>query len=163
VLESSALLHNMSAPPKSVVKYAGLADLASAAGRNPLFAPLWSGVFGTPIRFVLPPDTSRAGPSGILRLLGIEPARDPERQLCTLIDERARELPLPDGCAVVPASQTHRVVWPDALSTLAVLTKCSDSIWLRTKSPALQAGLMRRDLSLLVPPFFATLLPGENP
>ena len=163
LLESRALLHNMSAPPKSVVKYGGLADLSSAAGRNPLFAPLWSGVFGTTIRFVLPPDTSRAGPSGILRLLGIKPARDPGQQLCTLIDERAQELPVPDGCAVVPAAQSHRVIWADVLSTLAVLTKCSDSIWLRTKSPAVQAGLLRQDVSLLVPPFFAARLPGGNP
>jgi hypothetical protein len=163
VPENSALLHNMSAPPKSVVKYAGLADLATAAGQTACRSSAGLGVFGTPIRFVLPANPSRFGPSGILRLLGIKPARDPKRQLCALIDERAQELPLPDGCAVVPATQGHRVIWADVLSTLAVLTKCSDSVWLRTKSPALQAGLLRRDLSLLVPPFFATLLPGETP
>lgn len=161
--EHGPLLHNMSAPPKSVVKYAGLADLTLAAGRNPLFAPLWSGVFGTPIRFVLPAGAFRADPAGILRLLGFKPARDPGQQLCALIDERAQELPLPDGCAVVPANQGHRIIWADLLSSLAVLTKCSNAVWLRTKSPAVQAGLFRKDVSLLVPPLFAARLPGGEP
>jgi hypothetical protein len=163
VVESSALLHNMSAPPKSVVKYAGLADLATAAGRNPGRSGAGHGIFGTPIRFFLPAGTSRAEPSGILRLLGIKPERNPGQQLCTLIDERAQELPLPDGCAVVSVAQGHRIIWPDVLSSLAVLTKCSDSVWLRTKSPAVQAGLLRRDVSLLVPPSFVTRLPGLHP
>ncbi|MSP46894.1 MAG: hypothetical protein EXQ83_13855 [Xanthobacteraceae bacterium] len=159
MFESTALLHNMSAPPKSVVKYAGLADFAGGAGSN----PDRNGVFGRPVRFVLPAGTSRVGAPGILRLLGIKPGRYPGQQLCALIDERARELPLPDGCAVVPFASGHRIIWADILSTLAVLTKCSDAIWLRTKSPAIQAGLHRRGVSLLVPPLFVARLPGATP
>ncbi len=163
MLESIALLPNMSAPPKSVVKYAGLSDLATAAGCNAGGSGVDPGVFGTPIRFVLPAGTSTHSPSGILRLLRIKPARDAGKQLCTLIDQRAQELPLPDGCAVIPIAESHRVVWPDVLSSLAVLTKCSDLVWLRTKSPSIQAGLLRGDASLLVPPSFATRLPEIHP
>jgi hypothetical protein len=75
-----------------------------------------------------------------------------------LIGRRAEELPLPDCCVVLPPAATHRVVWPDLLSALAVLTKCSNAIWLRAKAPSLQAGLQRRDVSLLVPPSFAMRL-----
>ena len=56
--DRSALLHNMSAPPKSVVRYSGLADLAAV--RRP-GGPETAGsgfndkcVFGTPVKFVLP-------------------------------------------------------------------------------------------------------------
>src|SRR5687767_7809193 len=105
----------MSAPPKSVVKYAGLSDLATAAVRNGGRPNTGSSVFGTPIRFVLPAGMSCDAPSGVLRLLGIKPARDPGQQLCVLIDERARELPLPDGCAVILIAEDHPVVWPDVL------------------------------------------------
>ena len=158
-----SLLHNMSAPPKSVVKYSGLADIATK--RGPGGSGVCSvgfkgmGVFGTPVRFTLPPDLAAESPSDILRHLGVEPQTDPTQQLAALINARANELQLPDGCVVIPAVENHRVIWPDALSALAVLAKCSDNIWLRTKTPALNAALARRQATLLVPPLFAIHLP----
>ena len=161
------LLHNMSAPPKTVVKYSGLAGLATQLG--PGGSGVCSvgfkctGVFGTPVRFVLPPELVGKSLSDLLRHLQIEPQPDPEQQLAALINTRANELPLPDGCVVIPAVESHRLIWADALSALAILAKCSDSIWLRAKSPALHAALMRQKATLLVPPRFADLLPEMTP
>ena len=169
--DSGALLHNMSAPPKSVVKYSGLADLATVR------VPGGSGVtgigfrgkgfFGIPVRFALPADLAGKSPADILRHLGADlqpdPQPDPERQLCALINARANELPLPEGCAVIAALEGHRLIWSDALSALAILAKCSDAIWLRAKTPALNAALARTQVTLLVPPLFAEHLPKESP
>ena len=164
--DETALLHNMSGPPHSVVKYSGLADLASTHG------PGGSGVcgvgfkgrahFGTPVRFVLPPELAGKSAADILRHLGVDPQPDAGQQLAALINARARDLPLPEGCAVILASKSHRVVWADALSVLAVLAKCSHSIWLRAKSPALNAALQRRQVTLLVPPRFAGFLEEKS-
>lgn len=154
--DGTALLHNMSAPPKSVVKYSGLADLAT------IWVPGGSGicgVFGTPVRFVLPPNLAGPLPADILRHLKVDPQPDPEQYLADLINTRANELPLPEGCAVIPTLEGHRLIWADALSALAILAKCSDSIWLRAKHPALNAALARQQVTLLVPPLFASHLP----
>jgi hypothetical protein len=158
--DHGALLHNMSAPPRSVVKYAGLNNLSDPApeGASPA-ASRAPEVFGTPIRFVLPGGLSRKGPAGLLRHLGVKPGAHPEEALCTLIDQRAEELPLPDGCVVVLVAPVHRVVWSDTLAVLAVLTKCSAAVWLRAKTPSVRAALARREVSLLVPPSFAIHLP----
>jgi hypothetical protein len=162
--DSGALLHNMSAPPKSVVKYSGLADLASLRrpGGSGVNGIQRKGVFGIPVRFALPSDLAGKSPADVLRHLGADAQPDPERQLCALINARANELPLPDGCAVIPALQGHRLIWADALSALAILAKCSESIWLRAKTPALSAALARTQVTLLVPPLFAALLPKES-
>ena len=164
--DSGALLHNMSAPPKSVVKYSGLADLATVR------VPGGSGVtgigfrgkgfFGIPVRFALPVELAGKSPADILRHLGADAQPDPERQLCALINARANELPLPEGCAVIAALEGHRLIWSDALSALAILAKCSDAIWLRAKTPALNAALTRTQVTLLVPPLFAHRLPKES-
>ena len=153
--EHGALLHNMSAPPKSVVKYSGLSSLVgSPAQAN-------AGVFGTPVRFALPANLLGKTPAYILRHLGVEllHAKDAAQQLDLLINARAQELTLPEGCAVIPAASTHPLIWPDTLSALAVLAKCSDAIWLRGKQPALCGALKRRQVTLLVPPLFAHHLP----
>ena len=163
--DSGALLHTMSAPPKSVVKYSGLADLATV--RSPGGSGVTgigfkgNGVFGTPVRFALPADLAGKSPADILRHLGAEAQPDPERQLCALINARANELPLPEGCAVIAALGSHRLIWADALSALAILAKSSDAIWLRAKTPALNAALTRTQVTLLVPPLFAHRLPKE--
>ena len=154
--DGTALLHNMSAPPKSVVKYSGLADLATT--RVPGGSGI-CGVFGTPVRFVLPPNLAGPSPADILRHLKVAPQPDPEQYLADLINTRANELPLPEGCAVIPTLDGHRLIWADALSALAILAKCSDSIWLRAKHPALNAALARQQATLLVPPLFARRLP----
>jgi hypothetical protein len=145
----------MSGPPKTVIKYSGLA--VNAAG------PLGAGVFGAPIRFRLPDEAGCKAAPGLLRMLKETAGADPERRLNELICRRADELPLPDGCVVVPPTSGHCIVWPDLLSALAVLTKCSDAIWLRSKAPCLLAGQQRRQVSLLVPPSFAARLPGASP
>ena len=157
------LLHNMSAPPKSVVKYSGLADCATTAG------PGGSGVcgvringigvFGTPVRFTIPVDLAGKSYADILHHLGVDPLHDAEQHLAALINTRANELPLPDGCVVIPVTKVHQLIWADALSALAILAKCSDCIWLRAKNPALNAAIARKQATLLVPPLFAGRLP----
>ena len=158
--DHGALLHNMSAPPRSVVKYAGLSDLSGSrpgeAGTASSRAPE---VFGTLVRFVLLDDLSRKGPPGLLRHLGTRVGAEPERQLCALIDQRAEELPLPDGCVVVPVEPDHQMIWSDTLSVLAILAKCSATVWLRAKTPSVRSALARQRVSLLVPPAFAVKLP----
>ena len=163
--ERGALLHNMSAPTKSVVKYRGLADLAGGSG------PGGSGVcglnfrgtgsFGTAVRFALAAELRVKSASALLRHLGVDPLRDAAAQLDALVDQRANELPLPDGCAVISCLGAHRLIWADPLSALAILSKCSDNLWLRAMNPSLGNALKRRQASLLVPPAFAIHLPKE--
>ena len=160
------LLHNMSAPPKTVVKYAGLEGLAKQSG------PGGSGVTGLKytnpvinglaVRFVLPTEFIGQDPEKVLRLLKIDRSDQfltAESQLVALINHRADELPLPEGCAVMAVNDCHGVIWPDALSALAILTKCTDSIWLRSKTPSLASIKGKPSLSLLVPPLFTNQLP----
>jgi hypothetical protein len=164
--DSGALLHNMSTPPTSVVKYSGLADLATV--RSPGGSGVTgigfkeNGVFGTPVRFALPADLAGKSPADVLRHLGADAQPDPQRQLCALVNARANELPLPEGCVVIAALEGHRLIWADALSALAILAKCSESIWLRAKTPALNAALARTQVTLLLPPLFAGRLPKES-
>ena len=156
----------MSAPPKTVVKYAGLEGLAKQSG------PGGSGVTGLKytnpvvnglaVRFVLPTGFIGQDPENILRLMKIDRSDQfsaAESQLVALINHRADELPLPEGCAVMSVNDSHGVIWPDALSALAILTKCTDSIWLRSKTPSLASIKGKPSLSLLVPPLFTNRLP----
>jgi len=163
------LLHNMSTPPKTVVKYAGLEGLAKQSG------PGGSGVTGLKytnpvinglaVRFVLPTEFIGLDLEKILRLLKIDLSYQfltAESQLVSLINHRADELPLPEGCAVMAAHDSHGVIWPDVLSALSILTKCTDSIWLRSKTPSLASIKGKPSLSLLVPPLFTKQLPKEK-
>jgi hypothetical protein len=166
--ERANLLHNMSAPPKSVAKYTGL------SGLSPQNGPGGSGVgsggyeavplFGTPIRFDLDPELSGLSSRKLLSRLApdfAEHARaDPAQRLAELVNQRASALPLPDGCVVISAHPSHRVLWKDPLTVLAILSKSTDCVWLRSKTPSLQAALRRNSVSLLVPPAFAARLPG---
>ena len=161
------LAHNMSTPPKSVVSFEGLGAMAAQHG------PGGSGVagisyngrafFGTPIRFALRDEWLRLRTPGFLRL--IEPGskrrspRSGEAHLHQLIEQRADELPLPEGCVTISSDTSHPVLWHDALSVLTILTKCSSTVWLRRKRPSLLAALERRSVSLLVPPAFTDRLP----
>src|ERR1035437_8165790 len=96
------LLHNMSAPPKSTVKYAGLNGLMADNGRQ------YPGenLFGLPVRFELSHEYAGLDAADILSLIGVKPGsgkgKDPSKQLTTLINECAMKLPLPEGCAVIP-------------------------------------------------------------
>jgi hypothetical protein len=163
------LLHNMSSPPKTVVKYVGLEGLAKQSG------PGGSGVTGLkytnrvvnglPVRFVLPQQFSEQDSEKILLLLKIEltdqfPSTD--SQLIAMINQRADQLQLPEGCAVMAPHDSHGVIWSDALSALAILTKCTDTIWLRSKTPSLASVKGKSSLSLLVPPLFIKQLPKEK-
>lgn len=155
----SGLLHNMSAPPKSVVQYGGLADLkqkqTGAVNSTPQIAA--SGALA--LRFDLPIELKGCSASELLRHLGVKPQRGAPAQLDALIDARARELPLPPGCAVIATQPSHRMIWRDTLSVLAILAKCSDTLWLRDKNPSLSSALSRTQVSLLVPALFVPHLP----
>jgi hypothetical protein len=149
----------MGAPPRTTIRYAGLGSGASPdLSHDPGF-----GVYGASIRFTVPAGLAGHTPGAILRFLGIPARRLAERQLLDLIEARAAELPLPDGCVVAPVSPADSVPWPDALSGLAVITKCSDAVWLRVKSPVLETLKRRHEVSLLIPPAFVNALPRANP
>ena len=156
MIEPAQLLHNMSSPPKSVVKYSGLSDGAANAGTAGIGVGdgliMHNGVFGAFVAFRLAPDLRRRAPGTILKHLGIAPGPAPEKTLAGLIDQRARELALPDACVVVPSKQDHPSPWPDTLAALAIITKSSGSVWLRSKTPRLTAMKKRSVVSLLIPP-----------
>ncbi len=159
--EPAGWLHNMSAPPKSVVQYGGLSAMHHLP-QAPVVAGLQASAMPPmALRFELASDCSTDSPSQLLRNLGITPKRAAQAQLNALIDARAAELPLPPGCAVIASQPVHRVIWSDLLSVLAVLAKCSDTLWLRDKSPSLSSALNRRRVSLLVPARFVLLLPKD--
>ena len=155
MIEPAQLLHNMSSPPKSVVKYSGLSDGAANAGADGIgFGGriTHNGVFGAFVAFRLAQDLRRRTPGTSLKHLGIDPGPAPEKTLAGLIDQRARELALPDACVVVPSKQDHPSPWPDTLAALAIITKSSGSVWLRSKTPRLTAMKKRSVVSLLIPP-----------
>jgi hypothetical protein len=162
MIEPLQLLHNMSSPPKSVVKYTGLTGAATTNGPGGTgvcgvrFAH--NGVYGAFVAFRLAPDLRRRTPKTILKYLDIDPCPEPEKTLAGLIDQRARELALPDACVVVPAKQSHPCPWPDPLAALAVITKSSGSVWLRSKTPRLTAIKKRSVVTLLIPPSYAVLI-----
>ena len=164
--DTSQLLHNMSAPPKTVVKYSGLEGLSKQTG------PGGSGVtslkymnpkvVGQVVRFLISDEYFKQEPEKILELLRItydSKSISAAEQLTALINQRAKELPLPEGCAVIKTHVSQPEIWTDALSVLAILTKCTDTIWLRSKSPSLVSARTKRTVSLLVPPLFIHHLP----
>ena len=152
--EAVPLLHNMSAPPRSVVKYAGLAAEAPNRRKTGL-----GDVFGTAVAFHLPPGLWRMGAKALLDVIGEGGGEgNPEGRLLRFIEARARDLPIPDGAVVIPTRPDHLAPWPDALAAIAVITKSSDNIWLRGKFPRLSVLRNRRKVSLLIPPAFATKL-----
>ncbi len=164
--EHTPLRHNRSTPPKTVVKYSGLSELVRASG------PGGSGVgikfkeaeiHGTPLRFMLGPGYAGKTPENLLAALGYEQVSDVEGVLTKLINARAQELPLPDGCAVINGRGDSMLIWQDPLTALAILAKCSDCVWLRAKTPAIHAALRRNTVTLLVPPQFAARIPELQP
>lgn len=157
---AAGLLHNMSAPPKTVVKFDGLGVLdGSGAAKSPA-------VFGTAVRFRLAPEWRRLPLARFLRRLEpdcrLRAAADRAARVLELIERRAAELPLPEGCVLIRPGDDHAEPWGDPLSALAVLAKCTDTVWLRGKSPSLLAAQERADVSLLVPPAFAVRLPSHH-
>ena len=165
--EQPALLHNMSAPPKTVVKYSGLSELArtSGPGGSGVAGVTFKGreIHGTPVRCMLGSSYAGRTPEKLLAALGHEPVADVERRLAELINARAQELPLPDGCVVIAGRSDALVIWQDPLAALAILAKCSDYVWLRAKTPAIHAALRRNTVTLLIPPQFAARIPELQP
>lgn len=157
--DHATLLHNMSAPPRTVIRYSGLAGAATTVG------PGGSGVcsvkyshdsvYGTFIAFRLPPRSQGCSVKDLFELIGEESGRDPQKRLLELINRRAGELPIPDGCAIKPCESNHLSPWPDLLAALAIITKSSANVWLRSKAPSLFAIQKRSAVSLLLPPAFA--------
>jgi hypothetical protein len=100
--------------------------------------------------------------------IDVEPLRRETtlRELCEAngigvaqIELRARELPLPDVCLIVPSASEHPVPWNDRLTTLALLSKRKGSAWIRSQTPDLDATRSRDEsFSVLVPPHFALRL-----
>ena len=165
--EHPALLHNMSAPPKTVAKYSGLSEFARTTGpggsRVAGIGFRGADIHGTPLRFMLEGSFAGKNPEELLAALGHEQATDVEGCLSELINARARELPLPDGCAVINGRNEALLIWQDPLTALAILAKCSDYVWLRAKTPAIHAALRRQMVTLLVPPQFAMRIPELQP
>ena len=153
--EAVSLLHNMSAPPKSVVNYTGLRRVRvknrtkSESGEE----------FGVALAFRLPPYVRSTFAARLIEVIGEGRGKgSPESRLLRLIEDRARDLPIPDGAVVIPVQSDHQTLWPDALAAIAVITKSSENVWLRGKTPRLSVLRNRREISLLIPPAFATKL-----
>lgn len=165
-LRHGGLLHNMSAPPKTTISWRGLTSLreppGSGQGDASILGPNPASIFGTPVRFSLSPAIAAKSPHGILLHLGCRRGPDPAAELRALIDTHAATLPLPAGCAVIGSLPDHLSPWTDTLTVLAVLTKSSGSVWLRAKTPTLSALPASGSLSLLIPPAFATRIPGAS-
>lgn len=157
--EHASLLHNMSAPPKTVVQFEGLRALKGLAKAKDQAPAL----HGRAFRFRVDAGLFELKPARLLQ--AVDPASRvrvhgrAEQLLVQRIEQRAQELALPDGCLVVKPQDAHLVGWPDLLTALAVLTKCTDTVWLRAKSPSLEVARSRLDVSLLVPPGFVSRIP----
>jgi hypothetical protein len=152
--DQGQLLHNMSAPPKSVVKYGGLLAASPEDGVAPPTVHPDVGVFGVIVSVWLPQAMFGRSPRAILKGLDLKSGINPEQTLLELIEQRAKELALPDACLVVPTSFSGQRPWPDALAALAIITKCSSRVWLRSKTPRLSATQKTASASLLVPPAY---------
>ena len=163
--EFPELLHNMSAPPKSVIKYGGLSELvkykSNGDGGDHLTYDRVN-VFGNFIAFRLAKEMRVRSASSILDRLGIELGANAGKTLTDLIERRAMELKLPDGCLVRPCEPNHPTLWSDPLAALAIITKSSSNVWLRGKMPSLSSLGKRGSVSLLLPPSFAVHTP-ETP
>jgi len=155
VREAPHVLHNMSAPPRTTIRYEGLSGNVKEAG------PGGSGVCsrgyqGTPLRgrivqLQLPDNWDSSDPSALLTALGVAVLGDAQSQLLALVIATARDLPLPDICVVLPVDKTTVPLWGTPLMALTVLSQCSDVMWLRAKSPVFSQAITRRQVRLLVP------------
>ncbi len=162
--EAPSLLHNMSSPPRSTVSYSGLSGRMDEAGldeKGTSGSRKGNSEFGTGLVFRLPEKVRGFTARYLLPLCtNGESGGTSEKNLLRLIEARASELSLPEGAVVIPVREHHLEIYTDLLSALAVLTKCSASVWLRAKSPRLSTLKVRREISLLIPPSFAQNL-GE--
>ena len=154
--DATPLLHNMSVPSRSIVRYDGLGGPAAAD-------ILQTGGAGSVIAFRAPPWTTPPTVRELLQIVRVAPTSDPEAQLAELIEHRASELPLPDGTLLVPHRPTHTCLWPDLASFLAIVTKSTGRVWLRSKQPSLSRIVDCRAVSMLIPAALAHRIGGERP
>ena len=87
----------------------------------------------------------------ILNFIGEFDIEQTQEKLIELIDKRAQELTIPDGCAVIKHETHHEQVWTDLLAQLAVICKSSSYVWLRAKSTKLYQLQECQNVSLVVP------------
>ena len=120
-----ALLHNMSAPPRTVIQHKAV----TPAGRTLLFR--------------LPPEIPNTGPEGLLAHLTGMRWTDSEAaagaELRRRVNEYAARLALPPAVLVTDAADAAEPA-DDLLAVYAVLAKSSDRVYLRDKEPNL-AGI----------------------
>ena len=159
------MLHNMSAPPRTTIRYEGLSGNVTGAG------PGGSGVCsrgyqGTPLRgcivqLQLPDSWDCSDPLALLTALGVAPLGDVQSQLLALVIATACDLPLPDICVVLPVDKTTVQRWGTPLVALTVLSQCSDVMWLRAKRPVFAQAIARRQVRLLIPQPWSDVLTNE--
>jgi hypothetical protein len=157
MIEGSAILRNMSAPSRTTIRYSGLTDLVgrrthgAVSKSEPAHCQEYIGS-SRPVLFRLPRGARSTNPKKLLTAIAPDAiTKNPEQEIVRLIDERAGQLPLPDGVAVVSTRPGHEQIWDDVLAALVVLTKSSGAVWLRSKAPRLSVLSGRSQISLLVP------------
>jgi hypothetical protein len=117
-----ALLHNMSAPPRTVIVHKAVA------------------LVGRTLLFRLPPGVPSTGAKGLLtRLIRSRWTGGEEAAIAELrerVNECAGRLALPPAVLVTDAADAAEPV-EDLLAIYAVLSKSSDRVYLRDKEPNL--------------------------
>src|SRR5262245_16817892 len=122
LMSRPALLHNMSAPPRMVIRHKAVASV------------------GRTLLFHLPPGVQNGGPEGLLAQLtgrswtGGDAAAGAE--LRQRVNECAARLALPRAVLVTESADAAEPV-DDLLAVYAVLAKSSDRVYLRDKEPNL--------------------------
>lgn len=124
--------HNMSAPPRTTVSYQGLSAL-----QEPGYSGAATSGSRVGLRLALPAKFPTL-PARILGTLGQPRARDAAAALEALIEQHSTQLPIPDGCLVLPTRQSAEELIAAPLTTLAAITKSSEVVWLRGKLPRLE-------------------------
>jgi hypothetical protein len=120
LMSRPALLHNMSAPPRTVIRH----KAAAPAGRTLLFR--------------LPEEIPNTGPEGLLaHLTGTSwTSSDAEDELRRRVNEYAVQLALPPATLVIDTAYAAEPV-DDLLAVYTVLAKSSERVYLRDKEPNL--------------------------
>ncbi len=136
---AARLLHNMSAPSKSVINHTG-----RPCGRR--------------LRFRLSASsTSNDLLSDLLHVMGGQSTGLTEaeirRRLAACIDQHARGLALPPAAAVAPEREhgTTPKVCRDQRDAITVLAKSSEHVYLRDKAPILERLIPGRQVVLILP------------
>ncbi|MFZ8887405.1 MAG: hypothetical protein ACO4AL_09350 [Steroidobacteraceae bacterium] len=144
--DSHSRFAHMGPPPKTTVVYTGLASLNGQQATATPAAPE-----GVAVRFRLPARFPLL-PARILTALGEPRPKDPSAALARLVEDRARSLPIPDGCLVMPADHAALECCIPPLVSLVVITKSSGLVWLRSKLPRFDRLTRIPAIALWLPP-----------